>query len=183
MNAIYAAAVAEGRCCKEGCRMINSTTGYGRAQDIQNGRDILVEIRAVNHRYFEQSVRVPRAFSYLEEKIKAYVQSKVARGKLEVSLTVQDIAGADTQIELNMALAKGYAEALDRMAKELGYRVIVKMEGEEIPLQKFSQEDRDVFWMEMNDRALRRVGYVPKFKTDIPMLTLASIRRGNEHDC
>lgn len=100
--------------------MINSMTGYGRAQNIKNGRDISVEIRAVNHRYFELAARVPRSFSYLEEKAKMLVQSRVARGKLEVSLTIQNIEDGDTQIELNMALAKSYAEALDRMAQELG---------------------------------------------------------------
>lgn len=102
--------------------MINSMTGYGRAQDTVNGREITAEVRAVNHRYFEISTRVPRAYSYLEEKIRALVQGCVSRGKMEVALTIMSVDGGDAEIELNMNMAKGYAEALERMAQELKLR-------------------------------------------------------------
>lgn len=99
--------------------MINSMTGYGRAQETVGGREITAEVRSVNHRYFEVSVRVPRSYSYLEEKVKAYVQQGVSRGKLEVGLTIQSAGGSDSEIELNMDIAKGYAEAFGRMADQL----------------------------------------------------------------
>lgn len=56
--------------------MIKSMTGFGRAEEIISGRDIIVEIRSVNHRYFEFSARVPRAYGYLEEKLKSYISGK-----------------------------------------------------------------------------------------------------------
>lgn len=102
--------------------MINSMTGYGRAQDTVNGREITAEIRSVNHRYFEVSARVPRAYSYLEEKIKALVQAGMSRGKAEAALTVISAEGSDTEIELNMDAAKGYAEAMEKLADQLGLR-------------------------------------------------------------
>ena len=68
--------------------MVNSMTGYGRSQQILNGRDISVEIKSVNHRFFEFSARVPRVYGYLEGKLKAYVQSLVSRGKVDVAVTI-----------------------------------------------------------------------------------------------
>ncbi len=99
--------------------MINSMTGYGRAQSIRNGRDISVELRAVNHRYFELVARVPRSFSYLEDKIKSLVQTRVSRGKIEVGLIIVNAESCDIQIELNMELARSYNAALTRIAEEL----------------------------------------------------------------
>lgn len=68
--------------------MISSMTGYGRSQQVLGGKDITVEIKAVNHRFFEFSSRIPRAYGYLEEKIKGYVQQKVSRGKVDVNVTI-----------------------------------------------------------------------------------------------
>jgi len=100
--------------------MVNSMTGYGRSQQTLGGRDISVEIRSVNHRYFELSAKIPRVFLFLEEKIKSSIQSKVSRGKIEVNVTMVNLEQADAQIELNMDVARGYAEAMERMSKDLG---------------------------------------------------------------
>ncbi|MCM1478536.1 MAG: YicC family protein, partial [Muribaculaceae bacterium] len=78
---------------------------------------ILVEIKSVNHRYFEFSARVPRAYGYLEEKLKTFLQGKVSRGKVEVGVTVYNIEGKDALIEVNSSIAKGYVDAL-RKANE-----------------------------------------------------------------
>ena len=67
--------------------MPKSMTGYGRAQRLADGRDVLVEIRAVNHRYYEFSARLPRTCMYLEEKLKSFLNGKIARGKVEVART------------------------------------------------------------------------------------------------
>lgn len=98
--------------------MIRSMTGYGMCRQIVDGRDIMVEIKSVNHRYFEFSARVPRAYGYLEEKLKAFLQGKVSRGKVEVSVSVYNIEGKDALIEVNRSIAKGYVDAL-RGANEL----------------------------------------------------------------
>lgn len=100
--------------------MIKSMTGYGRGQQIIDGREITVEIKSVNHRYFEFSARVPRAYGYLEEKLKTFVQSKVARGKVEVGVTIFNIEGKDAQIEVNQAIAVGYVEALRKANENIG---------------------------------------------------------------
>lgn len=94
-------------------------TGYGRSQQILNGRDITVEIKSVNHRFFEFSARVPRAYGYLESKMKSYVQSLVGRGKIDVSVTVYTMEGNDSEVELNKTLAKGYVDALRAVRDEL----------------------------------------------------------------
>ena len=100
--------------------MLRSMTGYGRAQKILNGRDILVEIRSVNHRYYEYSSRIPRAYGYIDEKLKAMLKTGISRGKVEVSVTISNIEGRDTEIALNMGVAEGYILALRGAAEELG---------------------------------------------------------------
>ena len=73
--------------------MIRSMTGYGRGQEVVDGLSIVVEIKSVNHRYFEFSSRLPRSYQYLEEKLKSFVQNKVSRGKVDVGVTIFNIEG------------------------------------------------------------------------------------------
>ena len=100
--------------------MIRSMTGYGRSQQSLHGRDILVEIKAVNHRYFEFSSRIPRAYGYLEEKLKSFLSSQVARGKVEVSVSITLTEGLDAQVQINQELAQSYLKALRSLAQETG---------------------------------------------------------------
>ena len=100
--------------------MIKSMTGYGRGQQIIDGREITVEIKSVNHRYFEFSARVPRAYGYLEEKLKSFIQSKVSRGKVDVGVTIFNIEGKDAQIEVNQSIAVGYIDALRKANETIG---------------------------------------------------------------
>jgi uncharacterized protein (TIGR00255 family) len=95
-------------------------TGYGRAQKVLNGRDILVEIRSVNHRYYEYSSRIPRTFNYIDEKLKALLKTSVSRGKVEVSVSISNIEGRDTEIAINRGAAEGYVMALRSVSDELG---------------------------------------------------------------
>lgn len=94
-------------------------TGYGRSQKILNGRDISVEIRSVNHRYYEYTSRIPRTYSYIDEKLKAVLKTSVARGKVEVSVTINNIEGKDSQIAINKGVAEGYVTALRSISEEL----------------------------------------------------------------
>ncbi|MBP0988183.1 MAG: hypothetical protein J6S92_07875, partial [Oscillospiraceae bacterium] len=87
-------------------------TGYGRAQVLRDGRDILVEIRAVNHRYYEFSARLPRTCMYLEEKLKTLLNGRISRGKTEVSVTVTRPDGKDAEVAVNRSIAEGYINAL-----------------------------------------------------------------------
>lgn len=99
--------------------MILSMTGYGRARQTLNGRDITVELRSVNSRFLEYSSRIPRAFSFLEGPLKKLVSARVSRGKVELSLTVQSVEAADTVVSVNWTLAKGYHDALVELSERL----------------------------------------------------------------
>ena len=81
--------------------MVNSMTGYGRAQQKFAEREVTVEIRAVNHRFFEFSARIPRSYGYLEEKLKTLIGEKVFRGKVEAAVSVVNIAGTGTEVQVN----------------------------------------------------------------------------------
>jgi len=100
--------------------MVTSMTGYGRAQQLIDGREISVEIKSVNHRYFEFSVRAPRSLGYLEEKLKSLVHAKTARGKVDVNVSVVSVEAATAQVEINLPLAQSYLTALREMGETLG---------------------------------------------------------------
>ncbi len=99
--------------------MISSMTGFGKSTELINNREITVEIKSVNHRYFEFSARTPRAYAFLEEKIKSFVQKKVSRGKVEVNVFIVNVGESDTKIVANEAVAKGYVDALRELCEPL----------------------------------------------------------------
>lgn len=100
--------------------MIKSMTGFGRCLETVGGKDILVEIKSVNHRYYEFSARVPRAYGYLEEKLKGFLQGRISRGKVEVGVTVYNASAENESIEVNRNVAKQYISALRSANEELG---------------------------------------------------------------
>ena len=100
--------------------MIKSMTGFGRGHEVLNGRDITVEIRSVNHRYYEFSSRLPRAYSFAEERLKSLLQGKISRGKVEVSVQVQNITALSEKITANKEVIREYVEALREIKDELG---------------------------------------------------------------
>lgn len=109
--------------------MVLSMTGYGRARLTLHGRDITVEIKSVNSRYFEYSSRLPRGYSFLEDKLKKLVNGKTARGKAELNLTIVNVEAPDTVITPNVELARQYKAAMDEMARQLGMRNDVTLSG------------------------------------------------------
>lgn len=100
--------------------MIKSMTGYGRAQEIIGGMDILVELRSVNHRYYEFSSRLPRMCGFLDEKLKSMLQGSISRGKVEANVSINYSEGKEAVIAVNKSIAKGYIEALNEANNELG---------------------------------------------------------------
>lgn len=92
--------------------MLRSMTGYGRAQSADENISVIVEIKSVNHRYFEFSARVPRLYGFLEDKLKSYVQSRVARGKIDVGVYIETLAVKNASVHMDMALAQAYIDAL-----------------------------------------------------------------------
>ncbi|MFR1105215.1 MAG: YicC/YloC family endoribonuclease [Acutalibacteraceae bacterium] len=92
--------------------MVKSMTGYGRCEETVGGRRITVELKSVNHKYFEFSPRVTRGYGFLEDKLKSYVQSRVARGKIDLFLSIETLEDADVVVSVNHSLAAGYIAAL-----------------------------------------------------------------------
>lgn len=91
---------------------MNSMTGYGRVLKQQDGYDLALEIRAVNHRYLECTVKLPRNYGYLEDKIKEMVQKRIARGKVEVALTLHRQETETPAVQVNHAAVCAYLKAL-----------------------------------------------------------------------
>ncbi len=98
--------------------MIRSMTGFGRAQETIDGMSITVEMKSVNHRYFDFSSRVPRTYGFLEEKLKSYIQSHVSRGKLECYVQIETLEIEDCVVSVNHSLASGYIDALKELASK-----------------------------------------------------------------
>ena len=94
-------------------------TGYGRARETRNGRDITVEVRSVNNRYLDCTVKMPRSFIFAEDAIKALVQKYASRGKVDVFITVESQGADETVVAVNEPLAKHYIDALRRL-QQLG---------------------------------------------------------------
>ncbi|MBR3961737.1 MAG: YicC family protein [Clostridia bacterium] len=100
--------------------MIKSMTGYGRAQSTVDNMNITVELKSVNHRFFEFFCRVPRNFNYLEEKLKAFARTKIVRGKVEMYVTVELVDTTLTEIEINREYTASYIKALKTLIDDFG---------------------------------------------------------------
>ena len=97
-------------------------TGYGRAVETVNGREFTVELRSVNNRYLDCTVKLPRMLSFTEEAVKQAVKASVSRGKVDVFITVRSESAADTAVTLNTAVLEGYLAAMQRMVTEFGVK-------------------------------------------------------------
>ena len=100
--------------------MVKSMTGYGRAVETVNGREFTVEIRSVNNRYLDCTVKLPRSFSFAEEAVKAAVKAAVSRGKVDVYISVRSETEADVQVTLNKPVVEGYLAAMRQMVSDYG---------------------------------------------------------------
>ncbi len=102
--------------------LIKSMTGYGRAVETVNGREFTVEVRSVNNRYLDTSVRLPRMLSFAEDAVKQAVKASVSRGKVDVFITLRSESGDEAQVSLNKAVVEGYLSAMRQMVTEFGVR-------------------------------------------------------------
>lgn len=100
--------------------MIKSMTGFGRAEYSDGKRNIIVEIKAVNHKYSELYVRIPRRYSFAEEHIKNAVKEYVSRGKIDISVVVDNLTDDDVTVKLNTAVVKQYIGCLNQLREEYG---------------------------------------------------------------
>ena len=98
--------------------MVTSMTGFGRGKVSEQDFEIMVEIKSVNHRYFEYSSRMPRAYQFIDEKIKSLLSSRISRGKVEVSVLIEDTSDNSLELSINRTYADAYVKALHNLAKE-----------------------------------------------------------------
>ena len=97
-------------------------TGFGRAEEIAGGRDVTVEVRSVNHRFFDLSFRLPRGYGFLEEKLRDALKGRVARGKVDVSVDIEVLDDVSARVEVNRSLAGGYIAALRELQRQYGLK-------------------------------------------------------------
>ena len=102
--------------------MVHSMTGYGRSQDTINGYAVVVEIKSVNHRYFEYSSRLPRGYGFLDDKLKLYMQQRISRGKVDVFVQIHAVETAGSEVVVDHGLAEGYLVALKALSERYDLR-------------------------------------------------------------
>lgn len=102
--------------------MLKSMTGFGRFEGTVEGRDIIVEIKTVNHRFFDFSCRISRGYGFLEERLKSLISEHISRGKVDVFVTVSDDESTECVVEINHSLAAGYVKALHELSQKYGVK-------------------------------------------------------------
>ena len=100
--------------------LIKSMTGYGRSVQTVNGREFTVEIRSVNNRYLDCTVKLPKALSFAEDAVKQAVKQAVSRGKVDVFITMRSEGGSEAKVTLNPTMVEGYLAAMNEMAAKYG---------------------------------------------------------------
>ena len=102
--------------------MVKSMTGYGRAVETVNGREFTVELRSVNNRYLDCTVKLPRTLSFAEDAVKQAVKGAISRGKVDVFISMRSEGAKDVKITLNTAMVEGYLGAMRQMSADYGVR-------------------------------------------------------------
>ena len=100
--------------------LVKSMTGYGRCVETVGGREFTVELRSVNNRYLDCTVKLPRALSFAEDAVKQAVKAAISRGKVDVFISMRSESGSDTKVTLNAPLVEGYLAAMKEMAERYG---------------------------------------------------------------
>ena len=140
-------------------KMLKSMTGYGRGQATTPLWDITVELRAVNHRYFEFSSRLPRTCLFLEDRLKALVQQSCARGKAELYCSLQPIGRQGTEVQVNEETAGGYITALREAGRKLGLEddlalsALLQLPSDVFTLHR-AEVDEDALWAAVQPAAM-----------------------------
>lgn len=143
--------------------MIRSMTGFGRAVQEFDGYVITVEIKSVNHRYFEFSSRIPRQYGFLEDKLKSYINSKVSRGKVDCFVGIESLDTEAAEVVVNHTLASAYVKALQELESryelKADYGASTISRYPDVLIVKKSEEDEDALWEKVKtvcDEALEK---------------------------
>lgn len=130
--------------------MIKSMTGYGRCEHIDESKKIVIDIRSVNHRYCDVSVKVPRAYSYLEDKIREYISGEISRGKVEIFVYIENYTNDDKVVTLDHVLAENYYNVLKELKETYSLRNDISISDlsrfSDIFVTRQQEEDKDKVW-------------------------------------
>lgn len=130
--------------------MVRSMTGYGRGQDVVNGYSVVVEIKSVNHRFFEYSSRIPRGYGFLDDKLKLYLQQRINRGKVDVFLQIHAVETAGSEVTVDHGLAESYLNALQELVARYNLRDDVSATAlsryPDVLTVRQAEMDEDVVW-------------------------------------
>lgn len=149
--------------------MIKSMTGYGRGECIDGNRQAIVEISAVNNRYFDANIRLPRSIMFFEEDIRKVVKNEVSRGKLDIYVTYTSQAKEDIQINVNETLCQAYVEALRDV--QMKFNLI-----EDISIMKIAKLP-DILTIEKNEMDREHVWTIVRKALEEAVASFNSMRR------
>ena len=143
--------------------MIRSMTGYGRGQDTVDGLSVVVEIKSVNHRFYEYTSRLPRGYGFLDDKLKTYLQQRVSRGKVDVYVQIHTLETVGSEVVVDHSLAESYLTALRELAQRYDLRedvsATVLSRYPDILTVRQAAMDEDAVWaavQQVTDEALTR---------------------------
>lgn len=141
--------------------MLRSMTGYGRAEELFATKRVVAEMKSVNHRFADVTIKMPRIYSFLEEKIREEIKRFAARGKIDVFISIDDFREDGKQIQVDMALAGQYKKAVETLAETFGLaNDLTAAQLARVPdvfqVDK-TEEDPDVIWQEIK-QALHSAG-------------------------
>lgn len=148
--------------------MVNSMTGFGRGEYTRDNVTFSVEVRTVNHRYSDISVRMPRLVASLEEKVREYVNSKIARGKIDIYINYNSF-GRDAQVKLDSNLAFAYVDALNQLKEQFSIKDDINLS----LLTRFS----DILKLETAEMDLDELWLILKEALDIAVTSLVEMRK------
>ena len=124
--------------------MVTSMTGFGRGKVTEQDFNITVEIKSVNHRYFEYSSRMPRSFQFLDDSLKTLCAQKISRGKVELNVQFEDTSSKSIELAVNTAYADAYISALHKFAKDYKLKDDIKASSIVGNTEIFTVKKRDI---------------------------------------
>lgn len=130
--------------------MLNSMTGYGRCEHIDESKKIVIDIRSVNHRYSDVTVKMPRMYGYLEDKVREYVLAGISRGKVDVFVYIENYTNDDKAVVLDEALLMNYHSLLKEIKEKCDIKEEIKVSDmtrfSDIFITKQQEEDKEKAW-------------------------------------
>ena len=138
--------------------MLRSMTGYGRGEGMAGTRHIVFELKSVNHKFFEVNPRVTRGYQFLEERLKAYLHQRIARGKVDLFLQIENLGESAVEVEVNHSLASGYYRALSEFQERYqlpdGPSLALLSRYQDIFTVHKAPEDQEAVWQDVLEIAV-----------------------------